>query len=37
MSGGLENPVIREEVCEILEGSKPAFEERARRLRIQLP
>lgn len=36
LSGGLENPVIREEVCEILEGGKPAFEERARRLRIRL-
>jgi energy-coupling factor transporter ATP-binding protein EcfA2 len=35
-SGGLENSVIREEVCEILEGGKPAFEERARRLRIRL-
>ncbi len=37
LSGGLENPIIREEVCEILEGGKPAFEERARRLRIRLP
>ena len=37
VSGGLENPAIREEVCEILEGGKPAFEERARRLRIRLP
>jgi hypothetical protein len=37
LSGGLENPVIRDEVCEILEGGKPAFEERARRLRIRLP
>lgn len=35
-SGGLENSVVREEVCEILEGGKPAFEERARRLRIRL-
>ncbi len=34
VSGGLENPVIRKEVCEILEGGKEAFEERARRLRI---
>lgn len=36
ISGGLENPAVRNEVCEILEGGKPAFEERARRLRIQL-
>ncbi|MBX3196456.1 MAG: ATP-binding protein, partial [Microbacteriaceae bacterium] len=36
VSGALENPAIREEVCEILEGGKPAFEERARRLRIRL-
>lgn len=36
VSGGLENPVVRNEVCEILEGGKPAFEERARRLRIRL-
>jgi hypothetical protein len=35
-SGGLENPVIRREVCEILEGGQHAFEERARRLRIPL-
>ncbi|MGK2881965.1 MAG: TrlF family AAA-like ATPase [Mycobacterium sp.] len=36
ISGGLENPTVRNEVCEILEGGKPAFEERARRLRIRL-
>lgn len=36
VSGGLENPAVRDEVCEILEGGKPAFEERARRLRIRL-
>lgn len=36
ISGGLENPQVRDEVCEILEGGKPAFEERARRLRIRL-
>lgn len=36
LSGGLENPAVRHEVCEILEGGKPAFEERARRLRIRL-
>lgn len=35
-SGGLENPVIRRHVCEILEGGRHAFEERAKRLRIQL-
>lgn len=35
-SGGLENPTIRKEVCEILEGGQHAFEERARRLRIHL-
>jgi hypothetical protein len=36
LSRGLENPAVRHEVCEILEGGKPAFEERARRLRIRL-
>lgn len=36
LSGGLENSAVRDEVCEILEGGKPAFEERARRLRIRL-
>ena len=36
LSGGLENATVRDEVCEILEGGKPAFEERARRLRIRL-
>lgn len=36
ISGGLENPVIRQQVCEILEGGQHAFEERARRLRIGL-
>lgn len=35
-TGGLENPRIREQVCEILEGGKRAFEERARRLRFKL-
>jgi energy-coupling factor transporter ATP-binding protein EcfA2 len=35
-SGGLENPEIRAQVCEILEGGKRAFEERARRLRFRL-
>ncbi|WP_207082397.1 AAA family ATPase [Nocardioides sp. S5] len=35
-TGGLENPTVRNEVCEILEGGQHAFEERARRLRIRL-
>jgi hypothetical protein len=35
-SGGLENPVIRRLVCEILEGGEAAFRERARRLRVQM-
>lgn len=34
-SGSLENPVIRREVCEILEGGEAAFLERARRLRLR--
>lgn len=36
ISGGLENPKIREAVCSILEGGQEAFKERARRLRILL-
>jgi energy-coupling factor transporter ATP-binding protein EcfA2 len=36
LSGGLENSEIRSQVCEILEGGKQAFEERARRLRFKL-
>lgn len=36
LSGGIENAAIREKVCEILEGGRSAFEERAKRLRIQL-
>lgn len=36
-SGGLENPDIRQQVCEILEGGQQAFTERARRLRVHLP
>ncbi|KQW50981.1 hypothetical protein ASC77_25340 [Nocardioides sp. Root1257] len=36
VTGGLENRRVRNEVCEILEGGKPAFEERAKRLRIRL-
>ncbi len=33
-SGGLENPAIRQSVCDILEGGRRAFEARARRLRL---
>jgi energy-coupling factor transporter ATP-binding protein EcfA2 len=36
-AGGLENPMIRREVCEILEGGEQAFKDRARRLRVRLP
>lgn len=36
-SGGLEDPTIRREVCDILEGGKQAFIERAKRLRVDLP
>jgi len=35
-SGGLENAEIKEAVCDILEGGKAAFQERARRLRVRL-
>lgn len=35
-SGGLENPIIREAVCNILEGGEAAFLDRARRLRISV-
>lgn len=35
-SGGLENPEIRRQVCEILEGGEAAFRERARRLRVRM-
>jgi ABC-type lipoprotein export system ATPase subunit len=35
-SGGLENEEIRNSVCEILEGGRMAFEERARRLRLNI-
>jgi len=35
-SGGLENPAIRKEVCEILEGGEIAFKERAKRLRVRI-
>lgn len=34
--GGLENPLIRRRVCEILEGGERAFKERAKRLRVAL-
>lgn len=36
-SGGLENPMIRREVCGILEGGEEAFRERAKRLRVTIP
>ncbi|MEN4931818.1 TrlF family AAA-like ATPase [Erwinia billingiae] len=36
ISGGLDNPSIRQQVCEILEGGESAFTERARRLRVRL-
>jgi energy-coupling factor transporter ATP-binding protein EcfA2 len=36
VSGGLEDKVIREDVCAILEGGETAFKERARRLRVPL-
>ena len=36
VSGGLEDSLIRAEVCEILEGGDHAFRERARRLRVRL-
>lgn len=35
--GGLEDPEIRKEVCEILEGGEQAFVQRAERLRVRLP
>ena len=35
-SGSPENPEIRRQVCDILEGGERAFRERARRLRIKL-
>lgn len=35
-SGGLEDPVIRGSVCNILEGGEEAFKERAKRLRVSL-
>jgi energy-coupling factor transporter ATP-binding protein EcfA2 len=36
VSGGLEEPEIREAVCAILEGGKHAFQERAKRLRVSV-
>lgn len=36
ISGGLEDPFIRKQVCGILEGGERAFKERARRLRVRL-
>jgi AAA domain, putative AbiEii toxin, Type IV TA system len=36
LSGGLESADIRKAVCGILEGGAPAFQERARRLRVVL-
>lgn len=33
-SGSLENPRIRQRVCDILEGGERAFKERAKRLRV---
>ncbi|MBW6533012.1 ATP-binding protein [Sphingomonas sp. RRHST34] len=36
LSGGLEDPTIRESVCSILEGGEEAFRERAKRLRVAL-
>jgi ABC-type lipoprotein export system ATPase subunit len=35
-SGGLEDPDIRKEVCDILEGGERAFVQRAERLRVRL-
>jgi energy-coupling factor transporter ATP-binding protein EcfA2 len=35
-SGSLENPRIRQYVCDILEGGERAFKERAKRLRVSL-
>jgi energy-coupling factor transporter ATP-binding protein EcfA2 len=35
-SGSLENPNIRQQVCDILEGGERAFKERAKRLRLDM-
>jgi ABC-type dipeptide/oligopeptide/nickel transport system ATPase component len=37
IAGGLEDPVIRGAVCDVLEGGAEAFRQRARRLRIDAP
>ncbi len=36
LSGGLEDPVIRAQVCDILEGGETAFRQRAKRLRVNI-
>lgn len=36
ISGGMEDAVMRQQVCDILEGGEDAFKERARRLRVRL-
>lgn len=36
VSGSLENLIIRQHVCEILEGGERAFKERAKRLRVSI-
>lgn len=35
-SGELENPLIRQHVCDILEGGERAFKERAKRLQVTI-
>jgi hypothetical protein len=37
IAGGLEDPRIREAVCDVLEGAAEAFRQRARRLHIDAP
>lgn len=37
VSGGLEDPIIRRAVCDVLEGGAEAFRQRARRLHIDAP
>jgi energy-coupling factor transporter ATP-binding protein EcfA2 len=37
VSGGLEDPIIRKAVCDVLEGGEEAFRQRARRLHIDAP
>jgi len=36
ISGGLHEAVVRQSICDILEGGEKAFIERARRLRVKL-